>query len=86
MCTYMGMGTKNISIMKDVYELLLRRKTVNESFSDVIRRELKMKKSVMEFAGAWKDIVTNEEAEKMKADIRKLRKRSTNELLKNDIY
>ena len=82
----MGMGTKNISIMKDVYELLLRRKTINESFSDVIRRELKMKKSVMEFAGAWKDIVSKEEAEKMKTDIKKLRKRSTNELLKNDIY
>ena len=86
MCTHMGMGTKNISIMKDVYELLLRRKTINESFSDVIRRELKMKKSVMEFAGAWKDIVSKEEAEKMKTDIKKLRKRSTNELLKNDIY
>ena len=86
MCTHMSMGTKNISIMKDVYELLLRRKTANDSFSDVIRRELKMKKSIMEFAGAWKDIVTNGEAEKMKDDIKKLRKRSTNELLKNDIY
>ena len=80
------MGTKNISIMDDVYRLLLARKMATESFSDVIRRELKKKKSVMEFAGAWGNIVSDKEAEKMKNDIKKLRKNSANELLKNDIY
>jgi len=79
------MGTKNISIMNDVYKLLLAKKMANESFSDVIRRELKKRKSVMEFAGAWEN-VSDKEVEKMKDDIKKLRKRSTNELLKNDIY
>ena len=82
----MCMGTKNISIMNDVYEILLKIKSTNESFSDVIRRELKRKRSVMEFAGAWKDAVTDKEAEEMKNTIKKLRKRSTGELLKNDIY
>src|SRR3989344_5305550 len=57
MCTQMG--TKTISIMDDVYKLLLRNKMRSESFSDVIRRNLKKKRDIMEFAGAWKNI--NEE-------------------------
>ena len=80
------MGTKNISIMEDVYRLLLARKMINESFSDVIRRELKRKKNIMEFAGAWKNLVSDKEAEDMKKTIRNLRKKSTKDLLKNDIY
>lgn len=86
MCTHMGMGTKNISIMEDVYRLLLARKIANESFSDVIRRELKRKRNIMEFAGAWKDLVSDKEAEGMKKAIMDLRKKSTQDLLKNDIY
>ena len=74
MCTHMCMGTKNISIMNDVYELLLRRKMKNESFSDVIRKEFTKKRSIMEFAGAWKDLVSDEEAENMKKNIAKFRK------------
>ena len=61
MCTQMG--TKTISIMDDVYKLLLRNKMRSESFSDVIRRNLKKKRDIMEFAGAlmgnaneWGDI------------------------------
>ena len=40
----------------------------------------------MEFAGAWKDLVSDKEAEEMKKTIRDLRKKSTKDLLKNDIY
>ena len=67
--------------MDDVYELLVRNKRHKESFSDELRRVLKRKRSIMEFAGAWKDI-DEEEAEKMKKNIRKLRKDSTKELLR----
>lgn len=74
MCTHMCMGTKNISIMEDVYKLLLARKMTDESFSDVIRRELKRKRDIMEFAGAWKDLVSNKEAEEMKKTIKEFRK------------
>ncbi len=84
MCMYMG--TKNIAIMEDAYKLLLVRKMANESFSDVIRRELKRKKNIMEFAGAWKDIVSDKKAEEMKKAIKNLRRKSTKDLLKNDIY
>ena len=82
----MGMATKNISIMDDVYKLLLVRKMASESFSDVIRRELSRKRNIMEFAGAWKNLISDKEAEEMKKDIKNLRKKTTKDLLKNDIY
>ncbi len=53
----MFMGTKTITIMDDAYHLLKSRKMKNESFSDVIRRELKTsKRPLSDFVGAWKDI------------------------------
>lgn len=84
MCTHMSMGTKNISIMEDVYRLLLARKMKNESFSDVIRKEFKKKRNIMEFAGAWK--ISDKESEEIKKNIKKLREKTTKELLSNDIY
>lgn len=79
------MGTKTISIMNDVHSLLLMNKLKNESFSDVIRRVLSKKKNIMKFAGAWKN-VSDEVINDMKLRIRKLRKNSTDTLLKNDMY
>ncbi|MFH1425709.1 MAG: antitoxin VapB family protein [archaeon] len=76
------MATKTISIMEDVYNLLVRNKIKNESFSDVIRKNLTRKKNIMDFAGAWKSM--NEKSfEKVKKDIKALKKRSTKELIKN---
>ncbi|MFH1316455.1 MAG: antitoxin VapB family protein [Candidatus Woesearchaeota archaeon] len=49
------MGTKTISIMDDVYELLKRNKRDSESFSDVIRRNLK-NNNIMKFFGLWSDM------------------------------
>ncbi len=72
------MATKNIAIMEDVYKLLLARKRASESFSDVLRREMKSKRDIMEFAGAWKNI-SEEKIEEMKEDIRKMRKHATKE-------
>jgi len=79
------MATKTISIMDDVHNLLLSRKRINESFSDVIRRVFGQKKDIMEFAGIWKDI-DDKTIGKMKKEIRELRLKSTKETLKNDIY
>ena len=81
----MCMATKTISIMEDAYKLLLIRKLQGESFSDVIRRILRRKVGIMEFAGAWKDI-SNKKVEEMKKNIKELRRKSTEELMKNDIY
>jgi predicted CopG family antitoxin len=73
------MVVKNISIMEDVYRLLLARKRHNESFSDVIRKTMKNKNNIMDLAGAWKN-VSDEDSEKIKDEIRILRKKSTKEL------
>ena len=45
--------------MDDVYELLVRNKTKNESFSDVIRKNFS-KKNPIDFFGAWSDLTDDE--------------------------
>ena len=62
--------------MEDVYRMLLARKKASESFSDLIRRTIKEKRDIMEFAGAWKN-VSDERIEEMKTDIKEMRKKST---------
>ncbi|MGM5485429.1 MAG: antitoxin VapB family protein [Nanobdellota archaeon] len=64
------MATKTISLMEDAYEVLKRAKLPDESFSDVIRREIK--KSPEDFFGVWKDLDT----ESMKKGIKESRKKS----------
>lgn len=59
MNTQNGM-TKNIAIADDVYEILAKEKREGESFSDVIRRLGKRRRSLLEFAGAWADIPDDE--------------------------
>lgn len=58
--------------MDDAYGLLVAVKAPDESFSDEIRRLLKSKGSIMDFAGAWKDI-SDKEIETMKKAILALR-------------
>ena len=77
----MFMATKTLTIMEDVYELLVRNKKDGESFSQELRRVLPKKGDIMEFAGAWKHI-SDEEAEEMKKAIYQLRKNSTRSLLR----
>ena len=57
---------KNIAVADDVYEMLSKEKKEGESFSDVIRRLTKRRKSLLEFAGAWADI-PDEEFREMEA-------------------
>lgn len=58
--------------MDDAYELLTALKRPEESFSDEIRRLATTKGSIMEFAGAWKDI-PDAKIEKIKDRIRERR-------------
>ncbi len=60
------MGTKNIAIMDDVYEMLKARKGKDESFSDIIRKSLKTKK-LSDFAGVLPDL---------EIDLKKVRERA----------
>lgn len=51
-----------ITIMNDVYRLLLAAKAEGESFSEMLRRKFRERGDIMEFAGAWSS-VSDDEAE-----------------------
>lgn len=61
------MGTKNISIMEDVYELLVRSKRKEQSFSDIIRKEFSKKGKISECAGILSDLTEKQFSEMEKA-------------------
>ena len=62
------MGTKTITLMDDAYKRLKTLKGPEESFSDIVRRLTSEKGSILEFAGAWKDM-SEKEAEELKKKI-----------------
>lgn len=65
------MGTKTISIRDDVYTLLSNLKREEESFSDVIKKLVKKKKSnLSDFFGGLKDSKVIGEIEKDSKKIR----------------
>jgi len=65
--------TKTISLADDAYEALAALKAPGESFSDVARRlaEAQRRPSILEVAGFL--TLTDEEAERFKADVRRWR-------------
>jgi len=75
----MFMSTKTITIMEDAYEMLVRNKKEDESFSDVIRR-IVPKNEISSFAGAWS--ISSKEAEDMKTYVMEMRKKGKNSILK----
>ncbi len=62
---------KNIAIMDSVYAELVKYKHEGESFSKEIMRFMGKKKSIAEFAGAWK--MTEKEANEMKRTVAQIR-------------
>jgi predicted CopG family antitoxin len=50
------MAPKTIALDQEAYDLLWRQKEQGESFSDVIKRLARKRRSFLDFAGAWKDI------------------------------
>ena len=71
------MATKTISITEEAYERLKMRKEPKESFTDAINR-ITGKRNILEFAG----ILTDKDAEQMKAHIKKRRQASRERLNK----
>ena len=50
------MTSKTIALDPEAYDLLRRQKVEGESFSDVVRRLSRKRRSFLDFAGAWKDV------------------------------
>jgi len=67
------MGTKTISIMDDVYDLITRHKKASESFSDLFRREFNKKGKISDCAGLWSHL-SDKQIDDMKKSIKSLRK------------
>ena len=77
------MGTKTISIMDDVHKLLILNRIKDESFSEIIRRNLDKKRNIMKFAGALSNL-SDSDVKSIKENIKSLRAKSTKEVL-NDM-
>ena len=80
--TRMLMATKTLTIMEDVYKLLLENKIENESFSEELRRLLSRKRGrkLSEFFG----LISDEEGESMVNELKKIR--SLNKGIKVESY
>lgn len=65
----MAKGVKTITVSLDAYEALQRLKREGESFSDVILRLARERRSLMDLAGKWRS-VSDEEAEKILKSVR----------------
>lgn len=50
------MATKTVALDREAYEALRRRKREGETFSDVVKRTVGRRRSILEFAGIWKDM------------------------------
>lgn len=54
------MATKNIAITEEAYNLMLRHKRPNESFTELIKEHFKKGKRLTDYAGIWADMPGNE--------------------------
>lgn len=74
------MGTKTISIMDDVYDLLIKNKFAEESFSEEIRRLLGKKKT--QPLSHYFGILAEKEAEYMHKDLQKIKEYNQKQIAK----
>lgn len=50
------MSAKTVALDPEVYEMLRRQRRSGETFSDAVRRLSGRRRSILDFAGIWKDI------------------------------
>lgn len=54
------MSAKTVALDPEAYELLRRQKRAGETFSGAVKRLSGRRRSILEFAGAWKDFPPEE--------------------------
>ncbi len=57
------MGTKTVALDSEAYDVLAKAKKPGETFSQVVKRVVRPKRPLTDFAGAWKDIPARKLAE-----------------------
>lgn len=62
--------TKTIALDLEAYELLRRQKRGGESFSEAVKRLTRKRRSILDFAGAWKDM-PKKDLEEIRAFLRR---------------
>lgn len=73
-CVVGNMALKTIAVDADAYAMLAKAKLRGETFSDVVKRTMRPRRPISDFAGAWKDMSKEEWARVRKsiADGRRL--------------
>lgn len=56
----LAVAAKTIAVDPEAYAMLARAKRQGETFSDVVKRTLKPRRPLTDFAGAWKDMPPEE--------------------------
>ena len=64
------MAQKTIALDPEAYELLRTQKREGESFSHVVKRLARKRRSFLDFAGAWRD-VPKEDLDKIREFLRR---------------
>jgi predicted CopG family antitoxin len=54
------MASKTVALDMEAYDLLHKEKLPGESFSDVVKRLARKRRSFLDFAGAWKNLPKKE--------------------------
>ena len=68
------MSAKTVALDPEAYEMLRRNRRPGETFSDAVKRLSGGRRSILEYAGIWKDI-PEKDLEKVRSFLREGRRR-----------
>lgn len=76
------MSAKTIALDEEAYELLSKAKRPGETFSHVVKRTVRPRVPLVQFAGAWKDIPAAKlrEIQRIRRESRKLDRKREKDL------